>query len=49
MGEKGTTLLLGMIEKEQNGPKLNSRRNIIGHNRNIDGGKGNKNSLVEND
>lgn len=49
MGEKGTTLLLGMTEKEQNGLKPNSRRNIIGQNRNINGGKGNKNSFVEND
>ena len=37
MGEKGTTLLLEMIKKEQNGQKLNSKRNIIGQNRNING------------
>ena len=48
MGEKGTTLLLEMIKKEQNGQKLNSKRNIIGQNRNINGWKGN-NSFVGND
>ena len=36
--EKGTkTLLLRTIEEEQKGLKLNSRRNIIGQNRNIHG------------
>ena len=39
----------GMIEKEQKSLKLNSSRNIIWQNRNINCRKGNKNSFIGND
>ena len=45
MDEKGTTLLLGMIEKEQKGLKLKVEGTLLGKIWNINGWKGNKNSL----
>ena len=45
MDKKGTTLLLGIIEKEQKLKVEGTLLGIIGQNRNINGWKGNKNSL----
>ena len=40
MNEKGTTLLLGMIEKEHKGLVLKVEGTLFGQNRNINGWKG---------
>ena len=44
MEEKGTTLLLGMIEKEHKGLILKVEGTLLSK-KNINGWKGNKNSL----
>ena len=45
MDKKGTTLLLGIIEKEQKGLKLKVEGTLLGKIWNINGWKGNKNYL----